>query len=85
MASAVALSQTDAIPTGEELVARARAMIPTLRKRARACVAARDVPAESIAEMHEAGFFRILQPRRWGGYEMHPNVFYDVQKALAEG
>jgi 3-hydroxy-9,10-secoandrosta-1,3,5(10)-triene-9,17-dione monooxygenase len=35
--------------------------------------------------MQEAGFFRILQPRRWGGYEMHPNVFYDVQKALAEG
>lgn len=85
MASAVALSQTDAIPTGEELVARARAMIPTLRGRARACVAGRDVPAESIAEMQEAGFFRILQPRRWGGYEMHPNVFYDVQKALAEG
>lgn len=85
MASAVAISQTDAIPSGEELVARARAMIPTLRERARACVAGRDVPAQSIAEMQEAGFFRILQPRRWGGYEMHPNVFYDVQKALAEG
>jgi len=60
-------------------------MVPVLRERAQACVAARDVPAESIAEFQEAGFFRILQPRRWGGYEMHPNVFYDVQKALAEG
>lgn len=35
--------------------------------------------------MQEAGFFKILQPKRWGGYEMHPNAFYDVQKALAEG
>lgn len=85
MASAVDMTHTDAIPSGDELLARARAMIPTLRERAGACVSRRDVPAASIAEMQDAGFFRILQPRRWGGYEMHPNVFYDVQKALAEG
>jgi 3-hydroxy-9,10-secoandrosta-1,3,5(10)-triene-9,17-dione monooxygenase len=85
MASAVAVSRADDMPSGEVLVRRARAMVPVLRERAQACVAARDVPAESIAEFQEAGFFRILQPRRWGGYEMHPNVFYDVQKALAEG
>ncbi len=85
MASAVAEPRADTMPSGDELVARARAMIPALRQRAQACVSGRDVPAESIAEMSEAGFFRILQPQRWGGYEMHPNVFYDVQKALAEG
>ncbi|ABP64550.1 Acyl-CoA dehydrogenase, type 2, C-terminal domain (plasmid) [Novosphingobium aromaticivorans DSM 12444] len=85
MASAAAISVPGNGPTGDELVARARAMIPVLRQRAAQCVAGRDVPAQSIAEMQEAGFFRILQPRRWGGYEMHPNVFYDVQRALAEG
>ena len=78
-------ASTGDAPSGEELVARARAMIPALKERAKKCTAERDVPAETIAEMREAGFFRILQPRRWGGYEMHPNVFYDVQKALAEG
>ncbi|WP_139792411.1 acyl-CoA dehydrogenase family protein [Henriciella litoralis] len=75
----------DSIPTAEELVARARAMIPTLKSRAKQCTSGRDVPVETIDEMRQAGFFRILQPKRWGGYEMHPNVFYDVQKALAEG
>lgn len=86
MASA-ALSRPEAhaIPTPAQLIARAQAMIPTLKERARKCVADRDVPAESIREFHEAGFFRILQPKRWGGYEMHPNVFFEVQKALAEG
>ena len=74
-----------AAPSPEELVARARAMIPTLRARARQCIADRDVSEASIREFHEAGFFRILQPRRWGGYEMNPNVFFEVQKALAEG
>ena len=72
-------------PTAQELIARARAMIPALKTRARQCVADRNVPAETIAEMQDAGFFRILQPKRWGGYEMHPNVFFEVQKALAEG
>ena len=85
MATAAASTAAGTIPDPVELVARAKAMIPTLRERARKCVTDRDVPAESIAEFHEAGFFRILQPKRWGGYEMHPNVFYDVQKALAEG
>ncbi|AXB80288.1 flavin-dependent monooxygenase (plasmid) [Novosphingobium sp. P6W] len=72
-------------PTPQELVERARAMIPTLRERAHACTKAGNVPTETVAEMKAAGFFRVLQPRRWGGYEMHPNVFFDIQKALAEG
>lgn len=72
-------------PTRDELVARARAMIPTLKARAKQCVADRNVPAETIAELKDAGFFRILQPKRYGGYEMHPNVFFDVQKLIAEG
>jgi 3-hydroxy-9,10-secoandrosta-1,3,5(10)-triene-9,17-dione monooxygenase len=71
--------------TGEEMIARARAMVPILKERATRCVADRDVSAETISEMREAGFFRILQPRRWDGFEMHPNVFFDVQKTLAEG
>ena len=73
------------IPSAEQLIARAKAMIPALKSRARQCVRDRNVPAETIAEMQEAGFFRILQPKRYGGYEMHPNVFFEVQKALAEG
>lgn len=86
MASVVSLkTQAGLVPTPQELVDRARAMIPTLKSRARDCVKNFNVSVETIAEMKEAGFFRILQPKRWGGYEMHPNVFFDVQKLLAEG
>jgi 3-hydroxy-9,10-secoandrosta-1,3,5(10)-triene-9,17-dione monooxygenase len=35
--------------------------------------------------MRAAGLFRVLQPKRYGGYEMDPQVFYRVQMALAEG
>lgn len=77
--------QAGEIPTAEELVARARAMIPTLKSRARQCTKDYNVSEQTIAEMKAAGFFRILQPKRWGGYEMHPNTFFDVQRLLAEG
>jgi len=73
------------IPSADELIARAKAMIPALKQRAKQCTSERNVPRDSIAEMQAAGFFRILQPKRWGGYEMHPNVFFNVQKILAEG
>jgi 3-hydroxy-9,10-secoandrosta-1,3,5(10)-triene-9,17-dione monooxygenase len=73
------------IPSPETLIARAGAMIPVLKSRAARTTAERCVPTETIAEMQEAGFFRILQPKRWGGYEMNPNVFFEIQKRLAEG
>lgn len=81
----VMIQDAAVIPSPEVLIERARAMIPTLKARARQCTQGRNVPAETVAEMQEAGFFRILQPQRWGGYEMHPNVFFEVQKLLAEG
>ena len=86
MASAATLQANSAtVPAPEELVERARAMIPALKARARQTTLDGDVPAETVEEMKAAGFFRVLQPKRYGGYEMHPNVFFDIQKQLAEG
>lgn len=73
------------IPTEAEIVNRARDMIPMLRERAEACEQNRMVSPETIAAFQEAGFFRILQPRRWGGYEMSPNVLNKVLMELARG
>jgi 3-hydroxy-9,10-secoandrosta-1,3,5(10)-triene-9,17-dione monooxygenase len=73
------------IPTGEMLVARARALIPALRERAARQGENRRILDETIADLKQAGLFRIFQPRRWGGYELDPHVFFDVQMALAEG
>lgn len=85
-ATAKALRADESVTADPEtMIARARAMIPVLKERARDCIKAGDVPVETIAEMTEAGFFRVLQPKRHGGYEMSPNVFFEIQKALAEG
>src|SRR5690625_3827047 len=71
--------------SADELIRRARAMIPVLAERAAAAEAARKVPVETVAEMEQAGLFRVLQPKRYGGFELPPRVFYEIQMALAEG
>jgi 3-hydroxy-9,10-secoandrosta-1,3,5(10)-triene-9,17-dione monooxygenase len=73
------------IPSEAEIVQRAHDMIPMLRARAEECEKNRMVPVETIQAFKEAGFFRILQPKRWGGYEMHPNVLNKVLIELARG
>src|SRR5262249_41607436 len=72
-------------PAPAEIIARARALIPVLAGRARAARGARCISEETIAEMQRAGLFRVLQPRRWGGYEHDLHTFYEVELALAEG
>ena len=76
-------TEIDRIPSHDELVARAKALIPVLKERAAHCEALRRLPDETLTDFHEAGFFKMLQPRRWGGYESHPNTFFDVQIAIA--
>lgn len=70
-------------PRGQELVEAARAMGPTLRDRRALAKADAQVPDETMAEFHKAGFFKILQPEQWGGYAMDPQVFYAVGLEVA--
>ena len=67
------------------LVRRAREMVPRLKERAKQTEDLRRLPDETVAEMQKAGLFRVLQPKKYGGYEMDPQVFYDVCMTLAEG
>jgi 3-hydroxy-9,10-secoandrosta-1,3,5(10)-triene-9,17-dione monooxygenase len=76
---------TAAIPTAEEMIARARAMIPALAARAPRDGRERRIARETMAEMQAAGLFRVLQPRRWGGYELDIHSYFEIQMALAEG
>lgn len=71
-------------PRAQTLLEAARAMGPVLRERAPQCKAGGQVPAETIADFHEAGFFKVLQPEQWGGYAMDPQVFYAVGLEIAK-
>jgi 3-hydroxy-9,10-secoandrosta-1,3,5(10)-triene-9,17-dione monooxygenase len=75
-----------ALPQDERaLLERARTLIPRLAERAPACTAARTVPAETIAEYHEAGILNILQPRRFGGLQGRFSLFSRITEELTFG
>ena len=69
--------------TPEAIIQRAHDIAPTLRARAAATNSARRLSSETIADFQEAGFFRILQPARYGGFELDPQVFFEVQSIIA--
>lgn len=69
----------------QRLLQRARELVPVLRERAPQAARAGRLPEETLRDFHDAGFFRILQPARWDGYELEPQDFFEVQMTLAEG
>lgn len=73
------------IPSETELVQRARDMIPMLMEKADSVEKNRMVSPETIKAFVDAGFFKILQPAKFGGYEMNPAVFYKVLMELGRG
>jgi resorcinol 4-hydroxylase (FADH2) len=65
-------------PTVAQLKARLQHLLPGFAARAQATEQARRVPAESIAELREAGLFKVVQPRMFGGYEYDFDVLVDL-------
>ena len=73
---AVAVPEPDLTP--EEMVARASALRPQLLACQEECERLRTLPEGTARAFLEAGFYRILQPRRFGGYEFGLDTFTRV-------
>jgi 3-hydroxy-9,10-secoandrosta-1,3,5(10)-triene-9,17-dione monooxygenase len=68
---------------GHEVIDGVRELLPALRDRAQEAEDARAVPADSIKALAETGFFRLLQPAAFGGYEADPMDFYTAVRLIA--
>jgi len=66
------------------MVARARALIPELRDRASKTEELRRLPPETERDLHDAGLFRIVQPKRVGGAELDYVALVDCADALGQ-
>src|SRR3981081_700236 len=64
------------------MVARAEALIPKLRERASRTEDLRRLPSETERDLHDAGLFRIVQPKRVGGSELDYVALVDCAGAL---
>jgi 3-hydroxy-9,10-secoandrosta-1,3,5(10)-triene-9,17-dione monooxygenase len=67
----------------DQVIAGVCDLLPVLRQRAQEAEDARCVPPESIKALAETGFFRLLQPARFGGLEADPVTFYTAVRMIA--
>jgi len=72
-------------PTCEEILERARAMVPALREKALQTEADRCIPVQTHRAFEDAGFYSLFQPARHGGYEMPIRMLVEVAGVLGRG
>lgn len=77
------MSSTTQVPTIQTLLAEVARIRPTIERYAPQAEADRRLPAAAYEAMVEAGLFRMVAPRKAGGYEMHPADVYDVWEAVS--
>lgn len=76
------IQQVQGTPTRAELVARAVALQPLLRAHASDGEINRRQHDEVNAGLSAAGFFRLLKPARFGGYETDVRTVIEITEAL---
>jgi len=77
------LDMDSGAPAAERVfIERAQALVPTLAARAAETDGLRQVHPDTLADLQAAGLFDLLKPKRWGGHEVDPRTFFDVQMAV---
>ena len=69
--------------TGQDVLDGVRDLLPTFRERADEAERLRQVPEASVKDLEETGFFRMLQPKRYGGLESDPVDFFTAVRDIA--
>ena len=67
------------------LLAKARELTPVLHARAASAERLRRLPDETQAEFRDAGFYRVLQPARYGGLEARYGLHTMLAAEVARG
>jgi alkylation response protein AidB-like acyl-CoA dehydrogenase len=79
------ISPVPGAPPLRRIVASASELVPMLRERAASTEQARRVSEATTEAFHQAGFFKLMQPARYGGYEYGFTAFIDVISELGRG
>jgi alkylation response protein AidB-like acyl-CoA dehydrogenase len=70
-------------PTPEELIARARDMVPEIRALAEETERNRTISPEIIAKIRDAELLRITRPKEFGGFEYDPVVALEIALVIS--
>ena len=68
-----------------DLIERARALVPVLRDRQAEVAGLRRIPDEIVDRLRAADLYRVLLPRRFGGFELGWDDFFRIAAAVGSG
>lgn len=72
-------------PAQFEILQKAASLIPALREQALRVERDRRIPDETHQEFQSAGFYKLFQPSRYGGYEFPIRMLVEVAAQLGRG
>jgi alkylation response protein AidB-like acyl-CoA dehydrogenase len=70
---------------GAACLVQARGLIPLLRAAADRIEAGTELPPDVLDALFDAGMFKLLLPRAYGGFELAPLAYIQCVEAIAEG
>lgn len=74
-----------AVPSHDEMIARAQGLVAGLRERAEETERLRRIPDATVVELHAAEMFHTLSPKAVGGFGMGLETYVEVVRRLARG
>ncbi len=72
-------------PSPAVLLSKVRDLLPGLKARALETERAGRVPAENLTALREAGLYRVVQPKTFGGYEYDFDVLVELVMEVGRG
>ncbi|QKT06278.1 flavin-dependent monooxygenase [Gordonia sp. X0973] len=79
----MAASKTQRSAEAQKVLDNIDALLPDFAQRAQATEDARRISDESAQALQDAGFFKLLQPEQWGGYQADPVSFYEAVRRIS--
>ena len=80
---AIAEQDSATQPTLDEILRRAEGLLPALRERAHEAETLRRLPDATVKDLYATGMMRLLQPKRYGGYEMDWAAHAEAARVIA--
>lgn len=68
---------------GDDILDAVRALLPRIAEQAAEVDRFGRIPDDIVRDLVSAGVFRMLQPRRYGGFETEPALFYEVVRTIS--
>jgi 3-hydroxy-9,10-secoandrosta-1,3,5(10)-triene-9,17-dione monooxygenase len=73
---------SDRSQAGAQVLDKISALLPEIEQRAQEAEDLRQIPDDTIASLADIGFFKLMQPEQWGGYQVDPVTFYEAVRRL---